>query len=78
MKSKIIFGFFVTILLGFVSCGNQEETMEGNQEYISTYICPTYCDGSGSAKKGKCPVCKTEYMENDLYGHAEEIGYDDY
>lgn len=78
MKGKIKLGFFVVILLGLLSCGGPEEEIDGNKEYISTYICPMYCDGSGSSEKGTCPVCETKYMENDLYGHAEEAGYDDY
>jgi len=78
MKGKIKLGFFVIILLGVISCGNSEEEIYGNKEYISTYICPMYCDGSGSQEKGTCPVCDRKYMENDLYGHAEELGYDDF
>jgi ABC-type nickel/cobalt efflux system permease component RcnA len=45
----------------------QEETSSINtagKEYTSAYICPMHCEGSGSDKEGKCPVCKMDYEEN--------------
>jgi Heavy metal binding domain len=33
-------------------------------EYTAAYICPMYCEGSGSDKPGKCPVCGMDYREN--------------
>ena len=34
------------------------------KEYTSAYICPMYCEGSGSDKAGTCPKCKMAYVEN--------------
>lgn len=31
-------------------------------EYTSAYICPMYCEGSGSDAPGKCPVCGMDYV----------------
>ncbi len=33
-------------------------------EYTSAYVCPMHCEGSGSDKPGKCPVCGMEYVAN--------------
>lgn len=30
--------------------------------YISTYVCPMHCEGSGSAEPGECPVCGMKYV----------------
>ncbi len=34
------------------------------KEYTSKYVCPDHCEGSGSDKPGKCPVCGMDYVEN--------------
>lgn len=34
-------------------------------EFTSAYICPMHCEGSGSDKPGKCPVCGMDYRENE-------------
>jgi hypothetical protein len=33
-------------------------------EYTSAYVCPMHCEGSGSDKPGKCPVCGMDYVAN--------------
>lgn len=33
-------------------------------EFTAAYICPMHCEGSGSDKPGKCPVCEMDYREN--------------
>ncbi|TAF64472.1 MAG: hypothetical protein EAZ55_11595 [Cytophagales bacterium] len=35
-----------------------------SKEYASMYVCPMHCEGSGSEKPGKCPVCEMDYVEN--------------
>ena len=30
--------------------------------YNSNYVCPMHCEGSGSDKPGKCPVCEMDYV----------------
>lgn len=42
------------------------------KEYTSAYICPMYCEGSGSAEMGKCPACNMDYVENDKPADAHE------
>ena len=39
------------------------------KEYTSAYICPMHCEGSGSDKPGKCPVCEMDYVKNDGHQH---------
>ena len=44
------------------------ESDSGDQsgpEYTSKYICPMHCEGSGSDKKGECPVCGMDYVLNE-------------
>jgi len=33
------------------------------KEYVSAYICPMHCKGSGSDTPGKCPVCEMDYVK---------------
>ena len=40
-------------------------------EYTSAYICPMYCEGSGSATAGTCPVCKMDYIVNKNAGKTD-------
>jgi len=42
---------------------SQEVHGEG-PEYTSAYVCPMHCEGSGSDKPGKCPVCGMDYVAN--------------
>ncbi len=34
-------------------------------EFTSAYICPMHCEGSGSDKAGKCPVCEMDLRANE-------------
>lgn len=43
----------------------EEEMEEQGMEYTSTYICPMYCEGSGSEEAGICPVCEMDYVPNE-------------
>lgn len=38
-----------------------------DKEHNSKYICPMYCEGSGSEHAGDCPVCHMHYVENEDY-----------
>ncbi|MDF1868354.1 MAG: heavy metal-binding domain-containing protein [Saprospiraceae bacterium] len=60
---------FVASSIAIYSCGdNTEESKEQQgKEYTSTYICPMHCDGSGSDKPGKCPVCDMDYVKNEAH-----------
>lgn len=59
--------------LTFASCGTKsnnnkaqtEQSQEQGKEYTSAYICPMHCEGSGSDKEGKCPVCGMDYVKNE-------------
>lgn len=46
-----------------------EATDKTGKEYTSAYICPMHCEGSGSDKEGKCPVCKMDYVKNENHTH---------
>jgi predicted nucleic acid binding AN1-type Zn finger protein len=41
------------------------ENEKSGPEYTSAYICPMYCEGSGSEEPGKCPVCGMDYVLNE-------------
>lgn len=41
------------------------EKDKSGPEYTSKYICPMHCEGSGSEKPGKCPVCGMDYKANE-------------
>jgi len=54
------------------SCTDQpkkdvSQTEMVDKEHNSKYICPMYCEGSGSQKPGDCPVCHMHYVENKDY-----------
>ena len=78
MKSLKIILFSVVFLaagLAVSSCGSSGHdhdhgTEQQGKEYTSAYICPMHCDGSGSDKPGKCPVCGMDYKKNDEHGHS--------
>ncbi|MDF1697454.1 MAG: heavy metal-binding domain-containing protein [Saprospiraceae bacterium] len=67
----------VCFSISIVSCGNKSKTgSEGTKsevvdktgkEYVSAYICPMHCKGSGSDKNGVCPVCGMDYVKNKNY-----------
>ncbi len=83
-----ILTLFITLLLS--SCGNSEGNVNSSKdattdnteastddrgpEYTSAYICPMHCEGSGSDKEGKCPVCKMDYVANK--DHEMHHGHD--
>lgn len=48
--------------------GQEESSIDKTgKEYTSAYVCPMHCEGSGSDKEGKCPVCKMDYVANVDY-----------
>lgn len=54
------------LLMSFSACGgnsNANADAKG-KEYTANYVCPMHCEGSGSEKPGKCPVCKMDYVAN--------------
>ena len=72
----------------FISCGsssNESETdvemtdtqTDKGKEYTSAYICPMHCEGSGSEKPGKCPVCGMDYVANEEVKSEEGHGAHD-
>ena len=46
--------------------GEHEHSHEKSEDkaYTSAYICPMYCEGSGSTEAGECPVCHMDYVPN--------------
>ncbi|MEW2921603.1 heavy metal-binding domain-containing protein [Muricauda sp. ANG21] len=53
---------------------NMETADKQGKEYTSKYVCPMYCEGSGSDEEGKCPVCGMTYVLNEDFkkdGHKE-------
>ena len=52
----------------------EDESKQG-KEYTSAYICPMHCDGSGSDKPGKCPVCEMDYKKNDKSKVEDHSGH---
>ena len=58
------------------SCGNNSNnTEQQGKEYTSAYVCPMHCEGSGSDKEGKCPVCGMDYVKNENHkadGHQHD------
>lgn len=56
-----------------VSCSGNSNAEKTGKEYISAYICPMHCEGSGNDQAGKCPVCKMDYVKNENYkGETKE------
>ncbi len=65
---------FFALGVGFSSCkstSKKEKTEMKGKEYTSAYVCPMHCEGSGSDKPGKCPVCGMDYKKNTdhMSGH---------
>ena len=46
---------------------NQSETVAEDADYMAKYVCPMHCEGSGSDKKGMCPKCGMDLIENPDY-----------
>ena len=75
---KIIFliAAFAVTSAAISSCGNNSnKTEQQGKEYTSAYICPMHCEGSGSDKEGKCPVCGMDYVKNENHkadGHQHD------
>ena len=44
---------------------NEDASAVGDKEHNSKYICPMYCEGSGSEEPGQCPVCEMDYVLNE-------------
>lgn len=67
----------VSVSLASTACGGHShaESTEQGKEYTSAYICPMYCDGSGSEEAGQCPVCGMDYVMNEKQqdtGHSHD------
>ena len=83
-KFKFVSIALFAIGLTLISCGNKsnnsaktEQTEKQGKEYTSAYVCPMHCEGSGSDKAGKCPVCGMDYVKNSTYAcsmHPEITG----
>ena len=73
-KLKLMFPLFLFAMATLVfACGGDaakgdaaktEQASEQGPEYISAYVCPMHCKGSGSDAAGTCPVCKMDYVAN--------------
>ncbi len=66
-KSALLSLAFLAAAMTFTACGGDGDTAEQGKEYTSAYICPMHCEGSGSDKAGKCPVCKMDYVANENF-----------
>ncbi len=65
LKSFLFAIALITTSVALSSCGGSTDTTEKQgKEYTSAYICPMHCEGSGSDKAGKCPVCEMDYVAN--------------
>ena len=68
---NLLFAFGMILMAGMLntSCSggheNQDQNAEQSYAYTADYICPMHCEGSGSDKAGKCPVCKMDYVMNE-------------
>lgn len=77
-KFKFVIIALFAIGLTLTSCGNKsnnntktEQTEKQGKEYTSAYVCPMHCEGSGSDKAGKCPVCGMDYVKNKDHSKDE-------
>ena len=70
---KLVFILVISITaIGFASCSENTKNVTSDTEIVdkehnSKYICPMYCEGSGSTEPGDCPVCHMHYVENKDY-----------
>ncbi len=73
---QIATGFLLSASLLFSACSNSAKSSDPHGEgaaYISAYVCPMHCEGSGSDEMGKCPVCEMDYVKQDEHvkdGHT--------
>ena len=77
MKRLVLFLLISLSTASFFSCSSSssQQTAESeivDKEHNSKYICPMYCEGSGSQKPGDCPVCHMHYVENKDYQAPKE------
>ena len=57
---------FLVSGMAISSCSNSaNDSGKQGKEYTSAYVCTMHCEGSGSDKPGKCPVCGMEYQKNE-------------
>lgn len=67
--------------IAFTACGSGNAAADKQgKEYTSEYVCPMHCEGSGSEKEGKCPVCGMAYVKNkdhkaDGHKHDDHSGH---
>ena len=84
---NLLFAFGMILMAGllYTSCSgghdNQDQNTEQSYAYTADYICPMHCEGSGSDKAGKCPVCKMDYVMNESkateeHNHDNHEGHD--
>jgi len=70
---KMVFVLLISFpAVGFFSCSETPATATTESEMVdkehnSKYVCPMYCEGSGSSEPGECPVCHMQYVENEDY-----------
>ncbi len=82
LKMIFLFVALSAISVAVSSCGSNSNNKEQQgKEYTSAYICPMHCEGSGSDKEGKCPVCGMDYVkkedhESDGHQHDTHEGHD--
>ena len=70
---RTILGIMIlSLVLTTVSCKGdkkEEATTKTEQtekkEFVSAYVCPMHCEGSGSDKAGECPTCGMAYVKNE-------------
>ncbi|MBK7339375.1 MAG: hypothetical protein IPJ64_05005 [Saprospiraceae bacterium] len=68
--ASIVIGTFV---FSMVSCkpskpANKIESQDlTGPEYLSAFICPMHCKGSGSDHPGECPVCHMPLEKNENF-----------
>lgn len=56
-----------TTAIVVTACGNSSAAEAQGKEYTSAYICPMYCEGSGSEEAGQCPACGMDYVANEQH-----------
>jgi hypothetical protein len=77
LKTISLFAFALIFAFFLASCGEGSDHQAGHDhdhgttevaahgdgpEYISAYVCPMHCAGSGSDSEGNCPVCGMAYV----------------
>ena len=69
LLSGLVFILLISsVTMGLTSCSDNSNKSEVvDMEHKSKYVCPMYCEGSGSEQPGDCPVCHMSYMENKEY-----------